>query len=175
MSNDDDDDKTGGGKKREKRRRNKGGDHYDVGYCKPPVEHRWGRGYCPNRRGRPKNKPINSETDGELITRILAEKVGRADGREMNLRELAYRSMIKVLASKGNIKGFKELLKTTSSKETHDDGIDHVASFRKKMDDLAERVKERATQERAREREAMRREIEEEVRKKLEEDRSKTH
>jgi len=164
MSNDDDD-KTGGGGKREKRRRNKGGDHYDVGYCKPPVEHRWERGYCPNRNGRPKNIPITPETNGEILARILAEKVSRPDGRKMTFLEFGYRSIIKAAIVKGNIKAFQEIMKMIPSNEPPDDGIDHLANIRKKLEDLAERNEERRTWERVEERVS-----EEELHKKIEEE-----
>jgi hypothetical protein len=173
MSNDDD--KTGGGKKLEKRGRNKGGDHYDVGYCKPPVEHRWGPGYCPNRRGRPKNIPVIPETGGEIMARILAENIRISDGRKMTYLELSCRSVVKTAVSKGNIKDLKEIVKMIPPKEPPDDGIDHVANVRKKMDAIAERVDEKRKLEKAREREEMRKEIEEQVRKTIEEElKSKT-
>src|SRR5690242_7061553 len=50
-------------------------DVYKVGYGKPPLQSRWRKGQCPNRKGPGPRKRGQMEDYGDLFNRISNEKI----------------------------------------------------------------------------------------------------
>jgi hypothetical protein len=69
-----------------------------IGYCRPPKEHQFKPGVCPNPRGRGKKKPLQLSDD---FQRVLSEpaayrdgaRVKRAPRLDVTIKNLAARAM----------------------------------------------------------------------------------
>lgn len=48
---------------------------YKIGYSKPPLDSRWRKGQCPNRKGRGPRKGGEMESYGDLVVRNSNEKI----------------------------------------------------------------------------------------------------
>lgn len=76
-----------------------GGSSYDIGYGKPPKEHRFKPGQSGNPNGRPKKKPANGETLLEVLDdTIEVQRKGKKVKMhvfEVSLRKLAEKAIKK--------------------------------------------------------------------------------
>lgn len=83
---------------------------YDVGYGKPPAEHRFKPGQSGNRKGRPKKaQPKVGESDAEILKRIDGELMD-VSGTTMTKREVELR-VIRAKAMKGDVRAFQTIEK----------------------------------------------------------------
>jgi hypothetical protein len=69
-----------------------------VGYCRPPKEHQFKPGVCPNPRGRGKKKPLQLSDDFQRVLSEPAdyrdgERVKRAPRVDVAIKNLAARAM----------------------------------------------------------------------------------
>lgn len=54
-------------------------EHYDVGYCKPPAEHRFKKGSSGNRKGRPKSaRSFRTEVLEVLTSKVIIKEGGKS-------------------------------------------------------------------------------------------------
>ena len=82
---------------------------YEVGYKKPPKEHRFRKGRSGNPRGRPTNqKQLKPETSLAEIVKRVGEKTLPIGGEERSLDEMAITALYKK-AVEGNVPAMRAL------------------------------------------------------------------
>jgi hypothetical protein len=69
-----------------------------VGYCRPPKEHQFKPGVCPNPRGRGKKKPLQLADDFQRVLSELAvyrdgDRLKKAPRLDVAIKNLAVRAM----------------------------------------------------------------------------------
>jgi hypothetical protein len=97
------------------RRRSDPGEEYEVGYAKPPAQHR----FKPGQSGNPKGGPRGARGVATLVNEALDETIQVSTGgrpREMKKREALLAAMI-AKAIKGDVRAASLVVKLM---ETHD-------------------------------------------------------
>lgn len=113
---------------------------YLIGYGKPPIEHQFKKGTSGNSKGRPRKNSNKQETYRELLSRIFDEEITTSSGAKVTFLEVALRKLLTSIASKGNSKALLALMELLPASQ--EDPIDHRAEVRRKLDDLALRLKD---------------------------------
>src|SRR5688500_18942186 len=89
---------------------------YDVGYGKPPAEHRFKPGQSGNRRGRPKKaQPKADESNADILKRLDEEKI-KVGGKMMTRREARLR-VLDARALRGELRAIQMLEKMREDAE----------------------------------------------------------
>lgn len=114
--------------------------NYLVGYGKPPTAHQFKKGTSGNSKGRPRKNSKKKETHIELLSRIFDEQIITGNGAKISFLEAALRKLLTSIANKGNAKAMLTLMELLPASQ--EDPVDHRAEVRRKLNDLALRLKD---------------------------------
>lgn len=88
---------------------------YDVGYGRPPREHRFEPGKSGNPRGRPKGaRSLHSEVDALLSTKITITEQGKK--RRINILTALLKRLVQRAVADGDLRAIQQVLALASQR-----------------------------------------------------------